>query len=55
RNVVGSLVEVGRGKHAPAWFEELLERRDRGLAGRTAPGQGLFLVRVDYPTALLTP
>ena len=55
RNVVGSLVQVGRGKHPPRWFSELLEARDRTRAGRTAPGQGLFLVRVDYPAELLQP
>lgn len=55
RNIVGSLVDVGRGKQRPAWFTELLEVRDRVQAGRTAPGEGLFLVRVDYPAALLAP
>lgn len=49
RNIVGSLVEVGRGKNAPDWFSELLESKDRNQAGPTAPPQGLFLVRVDYP------
>lgn len=49
RNVVGSLVEVGRGRHSPDWFAHLLRARDRGEAGPTAPGAGLFLVKVDYP------
>jgi len=48
RNVVGSLVEVGRGAREPGWMSALLERRDRRLAGPTAPPQGLCLVRVLY-------
>ncbi len=48
RNVVGSLVEVGRGKRDPQWLGEVLAGRDRRLAGPTAPPQGLFLVSVDY-------
>jgi tRNA pseudouridine38-40 synthase len=49
RNVVGSLVEVGRNKRPPQWIRELLEGRDRTRAGPTAPAQGLVLVRVMYP------
>ena len=49
RNIVGSLHEVGRHNHSPEWFSELLEAKDRTAAGVTAPPQGLFLVRVDYP------
>jgi len=48
RNIVGSLVEVGRGAREPAWMSALLEGRDRRLAGPTAPPQGLFLLRVLY-------
>ena len=48
RNIVGSLHDVGRHNKPPSWFAELLEQRDRNLAGVTAPAQGLFLVRVDY-------
>jgi tRNA pseudouridine38-40 synthase len=48
RNVVGSLVEVGRGARPPAWLGDVLAGRDRRLAGPTAPPQGLFLVRVLY-------
>ena len=48
RNVVGSLVEVGRGAAPPAWIAELLDGRDRRRAGPTAPAQGLALVRVLY-------
>lgn len=48
RNVVGSLVEVGRGARPPDWMAELLAGRDRTLAGPTAPARGLLLVRVMY-------
>ena len=52
RNLVGSLVEVGRGHHPPAWLGEVLAARDRTLAGRAAPPHGLFLVAVDYGQGL---
>lgn len=48
RNIVGTLVEVGRGKRSPAWAAEVLAACDRTVAGPTAPPQGLFLLRVDY-------
>lgn len=49
RNIVGSLVEVGRGKHPPEWIDEVIAKRNRDVAGPTAPAHGLFLLRVDYP------
>jgi tRNA pseudouridine38-40 synthase len=48
RNIVGSLLEVGRGAQPPSWMEELLAGRDRTRSGPTAPPQGLMLVRVLY-------
>jgi tRNA pseudouridine38-40 synthase len=48
RNIVGTLVEVGRGRRPESWPAEVLTARDRRLAGMAAPPQGLFLVRVDY-------
>jgi tRNA pseudouridine38-40 synthase len=48
RNVVGSLVEVGRGKRPPEWIAEVLAAKDRTLAGPTAPAHGLTLVSVSY-------
>lgn len=48
RNVVGTLVDVGRGLRTPESFARLLEARDRTKAGATAPACGLFLVEVKY-------
>jgi tRNA pseudouridine38-40 synthase len=51
RNLVGTLVEIGRGKQPAAWMADVLASKDRAMAGRTAPPEGLFLVRVDYDDA----
>jgi tRNA pseudouridine38-40 synthase len=48
RNIVGTLVEVGRRRRPAAWVEEVLRSRARARAGPTAPAEGLFLVSVDY-------
>jgi tRNA pseudouridine38-40 synthase len=48
RNIVGTLVEVGRGAKPVEWIAEVLRAQDRQAAGPTAPPHGLFLVRVDY-------
>jgi tRNA pseudouridine38-40 synthase len=48
RIIVGSLVEVGRGRRPVEWISSVIAARDRALAGPTAPPQGLFLVGVDY-------
>ena len=48
RTIVGTLVEIGRGRQRPEWMREVIASRDRAQAGRTAPAHGLFLVRVDY-------
>jgi len=55
RNIVGSLVAVGKGDEAPAWIGRLLERGDRRLSGMTAPACGLFLTGVRYPAELQLP
>ena len=48
RNIVGTLVEIGRGRYPAAWIDEVLATRDRSAAGPTAPAQGLFLMAVGY-------
>lgn len=48
RNIIGTLVEVGRKKIAPGAVRDILESKDRRLAGPTAPPEGLFLEKVTY-------
>jgi len=48
RSIVGTLVEVGLGKRPPEDFHSIISARNRSAAGKTAPPQGLFLIRVDY-------
>jgi tRNA pseudouridine38-40 synthase len=48
RAIVGSLVEVGRGRRPVEWIAAVMASRDRGQAGPTAPPEGLFLVSVTY-------
>lgn len=48
RNIVGTLVEVGRGKISLEAFAQVLESRDRAIAGPTAPAKGLFLEKITY-------
>jgi tRNA pseudouridine38-40 synthase len=48
RAIVGTLVEVGRGRRPESWPAEVLAAADRRRAGPTAPPQGLFLVEVRY-------
>jgi tRNA pseudouridine38-40 synthase len=49
RNTVGSLIKVGQGKMTVSEFSDLVTAETPGLAGPTAPADGLCLVRVDYP------
>lgn len=48
RATVGSLIEVGRGKHSPEWIAQLIATGTRGDAGESVPGHALFLNRVLY-------
>ena len=50
RAIVGTLLEVGRGKMTIEGFRKVIEQKDRGKAGSSAPGHALFLVDVEYPT-----
>ena len=48
RATVGTLIEVGRGKHRPEWVAQLIANGTRGDAGESVPGHALFLNKVDY-------
>lgn len=49
RNIVGSLIEVGKGKQSPEWIAHLLEQRSRKIAAPTFSADGLYLAKVEYP------
>lgn len=49
RNIVGSLLPIGRGERPEAWMAELLAARDRTAAGPTAPATGLVFLGPRYP------
>ncbi len=55
RNIVGTLLEVGRGRKPETWIRDVLEARNRGVAGATAPPNGLYLLSVDYPVGFGLP
>lgn len=48
RILVGTLLEVGRGDMSPEQVKDILEAKDRKMAGPTAPPEGLCLMKVDY-------
>jgi tRNA pseudouridine38-40 synthase len=48
RNIMGTLVDVGRGALGPDQIRTILDARSRSAAGPTAPARGLFLMNVDY-------
>ncbi|WP_080905348.1 tRNA pseudouridine(38-40) synthase TruA [Parabacteroides sp. Marseille-P3160] len=52
RAIVGTLVDVGRGKMTVEDFRKVIECKDRGKAGSSAPGHALFLTGITYPEHL---
>jgi tRNA pseudouridine38-40 synthase len=52
RGLVGTMLQVGRGKLTPAQFEEILRSRDNRHADFSVPGHGLFLFRVSFTDSL---
>lgn len=49
RNIVGTLIPIGQGKYTPDFLVDVLESKDRRNALATAPGGGLYFVKVSYP------
>ena len=49
RNIVGTLMAIGRGEKPVEWMHKVLQGRDRKKAGMTASASGLYLVNVEYP------
>ena len=49
RAIVGTLVDVGRGKLTTEQFRQIIEKKDRCSAGASVPGNALFLWNVEYP------
>lgn len=49
RNIIGTLMQVGTGKHPPEWLIDVLAARDRRAAGYTAPAEGLVFLGPIYP------
>ena len=48
RAIVGSLIEVGRGKKDPSWITELIASGSRSAAGQSVPGHALFFTGAEY-------
>lgn len=49
RNIMGTLLVIGRGEQPVAWMQEVLSSQDRKQAGMTAQAAGLYLINVEYP------
>jgi len=49
RNIMGTLMVIGRGEQSAEWMREILRTQDRKRAGMTASAAGLYLVNVEYP------
>lgn len=52
RAIVGTLVEVGRGKLDLEGFRNVIESKNRGKAGTSVPGHALFLAEIEYPNTI---
>ena len=52
RALVGTLIEVGRGRLMLAGFQEVIESKSRSAAGTSVPAKGLFLHKIEYPDSI---
>ena len=53
RAIVGTLVDVGKGRVTVDEFKDIVAKMDRGAAGVSAPAKGLYLLSINYPNGLL--
>ena len=53
RAIVGTMIEIGLGKCAPDDIRRIILAKDRGMAGTSAPPQGLYLANIEYPIDLM--
>ena len=52
RNIIGTLLKIGRGEKDAEWMLSVLESKDRQEAGPTAEPQGLYFIKAYYPKPL---
>ena len=52
RAIVGTLIDVGKGKLSVEGFCRIIEQKDRCAAGTSVPGNALFLHDITYPDTL---
>jgi tRNA pseudouridine38-40 synthase len=55
RAIVGTLLEVGRGKLQVEDIRQVIESKNRGKAGTSVPGNALFLTEIEYPESIFIP
>lgn len=55
RNLVGSFLQIGSGKHPAEWMEEVLLAKDRSIAAPTFSPAGLYLAQIAYPQEFMIP
>ena len=53
RTLVGTMVELGQGRMSLDQFETIIQAKDRTVAGRAAPANGLYLMEVTYPAEVM--
>ena len=49
RAIVGTMIDIGVGKYPPEDMRRIILEKDRGMAGASAPPQGLYLAKIEYP------
>jgi len=54
RAIVGTLIEIGLGKKSPEWMHEVLQSKNRAVAGASAPAHGLYLNKIEYPEKIFS-